>query len=218
MAPVRFPRAQASVVGPAADDQERARAHLLRVLMVTGDHLLAAESIKRHVGIIRPENPTATLQELRQVRIDGTLPRSVVLHGKHVGELSEQDWQRILRCKDILFARTSPKQKLEIVLPRQGQGEIVGVTGDGTNDSPALKRADLGIAMGISGSDVSRAAASMILMDDYCASVVTGNRLGRQIFSSLKLSIANTRKHLTPEIIPVILNLTMGLPLPMRPL
>jgi sodium/potassium-transporting ATPase subunit alpha len=111
-----------------------------------------------------------------------------------------------LQWKDeIIFARTSPKHKLEIVRRAQSMGHIVGVTGDGVNDSPALKKADLGIAMNMSGSDVSKEAASMILLDDNFASIVRGIEEGRLIFVNLKKSIQYTISHSTPEVIPNLL-------------
>lgn len=94
-------------------------------------------------------------------------------------------------------------------------GHIVGVTGDGVNDSPALKKADLGIAMNISGSDVSKEAASMILLDDNFASIVKGIEEGRLIFVNLKKSIQYTISHSTPEVIPNLLYVIVPIPLPL---
>lgn len=99
---------------------------------------------------------------------------AIVIHGERVDYLTDADWDNIFSKDEIIFARTSPKQKLEIVKRAQGLGHIVGVTGDGVNDSPALKTADLGIAMNISGSDVSKEAAAMILLDDNFASTING--------------------------------------------
>uniref|UniRef100_A0AAV2LEP4 Cation-transporting P-type ATPase C-terminal domain-containing protein n=1 Tax=Knipowitschia caucasica TaxID=637954 RepID=A0AAV2LEP4_KNICA len=116
---------------------------------------------------------------------------------------------------EIVFARTSPQQKLIIVEGCQRQGAIVAVTGDGVNDSPALKKADIGVAMGIAGSDVSKQAADMILLDDNFASIVTGVEEGRLIFDNLKKSIAYTLTSNIPEISPFLLFIIADIPLPL---
>jgi len=116
---------------------------------------------------------------------------------------------------EIVFARTSPQQKLIIVEGCQRMGAIVAVTGDGVNDSPALKKADIGVAMGIAGSDVSKQAADMILLDDNFASIVTGCEEGRLIFDNLKKSIAYTLTSNIPEISPFLLFILADVPLPL---
>lgn len=114
-----------------------------------------------------------------------------------------------------MFARTSPQQKLIIVENCQRRKEIVAVTGDGVNDSPALKKADIGIAMGIMGSAVSKEAADMILLDDNFASIVCGVEEGRIIFDNLKKSIAYALAANIPELVPFLLYATVRLPLPL---
>lgn len=101
--------------------------------------------------------------------------KAAVVHGQDLKDMNQEFLDELLIYHtEIVFARTSPQQKLIIVEGCQRQGAIVAVTGDGVNDSPALKRADIGIAMGITGSDVSKQAADMILLDDNFASIVTG--------------------------------------------
>ena len=117
--------------------------------------------------------------------------------------------------KEVVFARTSPKQKLFIVEGYQRAGNVVAVTGDGVNDSPALKKADIGVAMGIAGSEVSKEAADMILLDDNFATIVTGVEEGRLIFDNLKKSIVYTLTSNIPEILPFLTWVVLGIPLPL---
>merc|ERR1712136_535532 len=142
--------------------------------------------------------------------------KAAVVHGGELRDLSEADLDEILRNhSEIVFARTSPQQKLIIVEGCQRAGAIVAVTGDGVNDSPALKKADIGVAMGIAGSDVSKQAADMILLDDNFASIVTGVEEGRLIFDNLKKSIAYTLTSNIPEITPFLVFMVFSVPLPL---
>ncbi len=140
----------------------------IRVVMITGDYPLTAQNIGRQIGLRNPEN-CITGVELDQMSDDA-------LRG---------------RIKDVnIFARVVPEQKLRIVNAFKSVGEIVAMTGDGVNDAPALKSANIGIAMGGRGTDVARESASMVLLDDDFTSIVSGVRMGRRIYDNLKKAIA----------------------------
>merc|ERR1712213_66733 len=163
----------------------------IKVIMVTGDHPITAKAIARSVGIISEGMETVEdIANRLNIPISEVNPRdahAAVVHGGELKDLSEEQLDEILmHHTEFVFARTSPQQKLIIVEGCQRMGAIVAVTGDGVNDSPALKKADIGVAMGIAGSDVSKQAADMILLDDNFASIVTGVEEGRLIFDNLK--------------------------------
>merc|ERR1712241_555749 len=192
----------------------------IKVIMVTGDHPITAKAIARSVGII--SDGTETVEDIatrKGVPVAEVNPRealAAVVHGGEIKDLSEKALDEILMYhSEIVFARTSPQQKLIIVEGCQRMGAIVAVTGDGVNDSPALKKADIGVAMGIAGSDVSKQAADMILLDDNFASIVTGVEEGRLIFDNLKKSIAYTLTSNIPEISPFLLFILADVPLPL---
>jgi sodium/potassium-transporting ATPase subunit alpha len=186
--------------------------------MVTGDHPITAKAIARAVGIISEETETVEdIAERLNVPIEHVNPRDAkacVIHGNDLKDMTSIQLDDLLKYhSEIVFARTSPQQKLIIVEGCQRQGAIVAVTGDGVNDSPALKKADIGVAMGIAGSDVSKQAADMILLDDNFASIVTGVEEGRLIFDNLKKSIAYTLTSNIPEITPFLMYLITDTPL-----
>src|SRR5512133_985261 len=172
------------------------RAAGVRVIMVTGDYQTTALAIGRLVGIVTGDRP-------------------VVINGEQLRILSDAhlDWE--LEQAEVIFARTSPEQKLRIVQALQRRGEVVAVTGDGVNDAPALKQADIGVAMGLSGTDVAREAADIILLDDNFATLLPAVREGRTIFDNLKKSIRYTITHTVPEVMPFLAFLILGIPLPL---
>jgi len=205
------------------DAVSKCRSAGIKVIMVTGDHPITAKAIAKSVGIISADNMTVedvaaakgkeinqlTLQEKREAH-------AAVVHGGELKDVTDAELDEILMYhSEIVFARTSPQQKLIIVEGCQRMGAIVAVTGDGVNDSPALKKADIGVAMGIAGSDVSKQAADMILLDDNFASIVTGVEEGRLIFDNLKKSIAYTLTSNIPEISPFLLFIIADVPLPL---
>jgi magnesium-transporting ATPase (P-type) len=164
----------------------------IRVIMITGDYGLTAESIARRIGIIRR----------------GTQPR--LLTGAELGTmddraLAETLQATFLRREGVIFARVAPEHKLRIVAVLREMGHVVAVTGDGVNDAPALKKADIGVAMGIAGTDVAKEAADMILTDDNFASIVNAVEEGRAVYANIKKFITYIFTSNTPEAVPFIL-------------
>jgi sodium/potassium-transporting ATPase subunit alpha len=178
----------------------------IKVYMVTGDHPITALAIAKQVGIIDEDKWEAG--------------KALVVKGDDIREWMDIEdpmerqakWDWALDHEQIVFARVSPAHKLLIVENCQRRGENVAVTGDGVNDAPALKKANTGVAMGISGKDVSKEAADMILMDDNFASIVAGIEEGRVIFDNLKKSIAYTLASKFPEQIPFLLYVAANFP------
>ncbi|CAH8652746.1 unnamed protein product [Dicrocoelium dendriticum] len=202
------------------DAVAKCRSAGIKVIMVTGDHPITAKAIAKGVGIISEGNKTVDdIAAERGIPVRQVNPRDAnacVIHGSDLRDMTPAQIDEILtNHSEIVFARTSPQQKLIIVEGCQRQGAIVAVTGDGVNDSPALKQADIGVAMGISGSDVSKQAADMILLDDNFASIVTGVEEGRIIFDNLKKSIAYTLTSNIPEITPFLVYILADVPLPL---
>jgi len=202
------------------DAVSKCRSAGIKVIMVTGDHPITAKAIARNVGIITEKSFTVEdLAAKRKCNVKDVNPReaqAAVVNGGEIKDMSPEKLDEILKYHgEIVFARTSPQQKLIIVEGCQRMGAIVAVTGDGVNDSPALKKADIGVAMGIAGSDVSKQAADMILLDDNFASIVTGVEEGRLIFDNLKKSIAYTLTSNIPEISPFLLFILADVPLPL---
>jgi Ca2+-transporting ATPase len=177
------------------DAVARAQGAGIRIIMITGDYGLTAESVAREVGILR----------------DG--PARVV-HASELETMSDDQLQDAVREGQVLFARATPEHKLRIVKALRALGETVAVTGDGVNDAPALKQADIGVAMGRSGTDVAREAADMVLVDDNFATIVAAVEEGRAIFDNMRKFIVYILAHLTPEIVPYLLYALFGVPAP----
>ncbi len=168
----------------------------IKVVMITGDYGLTATTIARQINLI-----TGT----------GT-----VIHGDELSGMSDEMLTKILSGKEeIIFARIAPDQKLRIVQAFQALGETVTVTGDGVNDAPALKNADMGVAMGQMGTDVAKEASDMVLMDDNFATIVSAVEEGRTIFDNIKKFIAYILTSNIPQILPFIAYVLLGIPLPL---
>merc|ERR1719427_2090736 len=224
---LRFVGLMAMIDPPRAavpDAVSKCRSAGIKVIMVTGDHPITAAAIARSVGIISEGTKTVEDYAAEQGKAVTEITKeeqrehchAAVIHGGELVNIENEQIDEILMYhSEIVFARTSPQQKLIIVEGCQRMGAIVAVTGDGVNDSPALKKADIGVAMGIAGSDVSKQAADMILLDDNFASIVTGVEEGRLIFDNLKKSIAYTLTSNIPEISPFLFFILLDIPLPL---
>jgi sodium/potassium-transporting ATPase subunit alpha len=186
----------------------------VKVVMVTGDHPITAAAIAKTVNIM-PDSPVTEIAEDEGISIEeaSAKGKAIVCAGSDLDNMSEQEIQQVLLYDQVVFARTSPTQKLIIVEAAQKMGHIVAVTGDGVNDSPALSQADIGCAMGIAGTDVSKEAADMILLTDDFSAIVDGIEEGRLIFDNLKKSIAYTLSSNIPEISPFLMFIIIQMPL-----
>ncbi len=175
------------------------RASGIKVIMITGDHPLTAEAIAKELGII------------------DTLDSSLVMTGHELDSLDSDGLQE--RCEKVLvYARVSPVHKLRIVEALQKNGHTVAMTGDGVNDSPALKKASIGVAMGRSGTEVARQASNMILTDDNFATIVHAVEEGRAIFGNIKRTVQYLLSTNLAEILIVLGSVLLELPMPFVPL
>ncbi|KAE8591938.1 hypothetical protein XENTR_v10018610 [Xenopus tropicalis] len=201
------------------DAVSKCRSAGIKVIMVTGDHPITAKAIAKSVGIISAGSETkediANRLNIPIENINKRDAKAAVVNGTELKDMSSEDLDDILNNhSEIVFARTSPQQKLIIVEGCQRQNAVVAVTGDGVNDSPALKKADIGIAMGIAGSDAAKNAADMVLLDDNFASIVTGVEEGRLIFDNIKKSIGYTLTKNIAELCPFLIYIIASVPLP----
>jgi sodium/potassium-transporting ATPase subunit alpha len=168
----------------------------IRVIMVTGDHPRTALAIGREVGLIRTD-------------------QAVVINGEQLARMSNTQLQLALDAPEILFARVGADQKLRIVTALKRKRHIVAVTGDGVNDAPALKHADIGIAMGLSGTDVAKEAADIILLDDNFASIVAAVEEGRAVFDNIRKFLTYILTSNIPELVPYLAFVLLRIPLPL---
>ena len=175
-----------------------ARCHTagIRIIMITGDHPRTGVAIARQIGLIRSEQP-------------------LVVDGEQLRLMSPTQLQLALDAPEILFARVAAEQKMRIVEALKKKGEIVAVTGDGVNDAPALKTADIGIAMGISGTDVAKEAADLILLDDNFASIVAAIEEGRAVFENIRTFLTYILSSNIPELVPYLAFVLFRIPLPL---
>lgn len=157
----------------------------IRIVMITGDYGLTAESIARRIGITRGDQPR-------------------IINGYDLDGMDDASLKEALRG-EVIFARAAPGQKLRIVTALQEMGNVVAVTGDGVNDSPALKKADIGVAMGVSGTDVAKEAADMVLTDDNFASIVNAVEEGRAVYANVRKFVTYVFTSNAPEAVPFIL-------------
>jgi magnesium-transporting ATPase (P-type) len=171
----------------------------IKVIMVTGDHPRTACAIAREIGLTQSPNPK-------------------VVTGVQLHNLSESELQFLLDAPEIIFARVGADQKMRIVEALKKMRHIVAVTGDGVNDAPALKSAHIGIAMGLSGTDVAKQAADMVLLDDNFAGIVSAIEEGRAVFQNIRKFLTYSLVHNVAQLVPYLAFGLFRIPLPLTPI
>jgi calcium-translocating P-type ATPase len=174
----------------------RCRTAGIKVIMVTGDHPHTAVAIAREIGLVRSASP-------------------VVIQGEALRRMTAAQLQIALASPEILFTRVTAEQKMLVVDGLKAKGHVVAVTGDGVNDAPALRKAHIGIAMGISGTDVAREAADMVLLDDNFASIVSAIEEGRAVYQNIRKFLTYILTSNVPEIVPYLGFMLFRIPLPL---
>ena len=167
----------------------------IRVIMITGDGSRTAVAIAREIGLVRGE--------------------PVVIEGTEFLKMDDRELRKKLSAKEVIFARMTPKHKMRVVSVLQEEGERVAVTGDGVNDAPALKKADIGISMGISGTDVAKEASDMILLDDNFATIINAVEEGRSVYENIRKFITYIFASNIPEAVPYLTYILLKIPLPL---